>query len=43
MNKPRWEGGGKRWSNKILNKKNWFKNRGEKGKEGKMKLGVWES
>ena len=36
VNRPRWEGGGKRWSKKILNKRNWFKNRGEKCEEVEM-------
>ena len=28
VNRPRWEGGGMRYVRKLLQKKNWFKNRG---------------
>ena len=33
VNRPRWEGGGKRLVKKLLNKKNWFKKRGGEGRE----------
>ena len=33
VNRPRWEGGGMRYVRKLLQKKNWFKGRGETGKK----------
>ena len=38
INRPRWEGGNRRYTTKLLQKKNWFKNRrNEKSTEEKEK------
>ena len=42
VNRPRWEGGGRRYVNKLLQKKNWYKRRKKDGKteEGKKSTEV---